>query len=176
MKHTRNKKMVSGRFFMLCLALLPLGCQPPTDVQSRSDIACSPFQVAKVYIQPAFTKVQRPDPAAHNPGYIEVCVELHDQFGDPLKAVGEFRFELFKYRPAFADPRGSRFTVNGLQTFDLTGLEANQQHWNPITRSYKIALQLPDVPRDASRLVLQITFSLSDNFRLQDLLTLEIEK
>ena len=176
MKHTRYKKMVSGRFIMLCLALLPLGCQSPTDVQSRSTIACSPFQVAKVYIQPAFTKVQRPDPAAQNPGYIEACVELHDQFGDPLKAVGEFRFELFKYRPTFADPRGPRFTVNGLQTFDLTGLDANQQHWNPITRSYKIPLQLPDLPRDASRLVLQVTFSLSDNFRLQDLLTLEIDK
>jgi hypothetical protein len=174
--NTMMKKYPIQGMLLLCLALLPLGCQPPTDIQSRSAAECSPFQVAKVYLQPAFTKAYLAKSGLSGDGYIEACVELRDQFGDPIKAPGKFRFEIFKYRPAFADPRGKRFALNGIQIVDLENIEINQQHWNPITRSYKMTLQLPDLSRDASRFVLQVTFSLSENYRLQDLLTLEFEK
>jgi len=145
-----------------CRSADPAGTAPPP----------AAFAVEQVRFQRSFTRII---PAA-TPGAadtIESYVELRDKFGDPIKAMGEFRFELFRYRPAFPDPRGARFEHDGLQILDLRGIEVNQQHWDSITRSYRLPLRLPQEARSLKRIVLQVTFSPDPQYRFLDVLVLE---
>jgi hypothetical protein len=161
---------------VICLAVVLGSCQPEAAIPSKYEVKSPAFWVNKINLQPAFTKAFLARDDLANPGYIEAYIVLRDQYGDPMKALGKFRFEMYQYRPAFADPRGKRFDVNGVQVVDLENIEVNQQHWNSITRSYKIELKLPDLSRETTRFVLQATFIIDDNYRLQDMIKLQFEK
>ena len=131
------------------------------------------FLVGEVRLQPSFTQIQSALPDGSRPAGIDAYVELKDPYGDPIKALGQFRFELFKYRPAFSDPRGKRFEDEGIQLVDLTDIETNQQQWDSITRSYEMKVKLPSSAAHLKQIVLQVTFTTETEYRLRDILVMK---
>ena len=132
------------------------------------------FQPTHITLQSSFTRLIRADNG--DPPRIEAYVALRDQFDDSLKALGRFRFELFRYQPAASDPRGPRFNPRGVQPFDLTDVILNQQHWDSATRHYRFVLQTPSSPAgQLQKLVIQVTFAADPNLRLENLLTIDLK-
>ncbi len=69
---------------------------------------------------------------------VEVRVEAIDYYGDTTKAFGEFRFELYQYKPQSPDPKGKRIAV---WEVPLLEPKMNLMHWDNITRTYEFKLQ-----------------------------------
>lgn len=69
---------------------------------------------------------------------IDARLEAKDAFGDSTKAFGEFRFELYRYRPNSQDARGQQ-----LATWEenLMDPKKNLLHWDSFTRSYEFKLR-----------------------------------
>ncbi|MCK4628961.1 MAG: hypothetical protein KAT56_08150 [Sedimentisphaerales bacterium] len=155
------------------------GCQH-IPLSSKKEVAIRPeqgFQPTKVILQASFTHIVPKQTKANQAGQIETYVRLTDQFGDSLKALGRFHFELFEYRQAASDPRGRRFSINGVQKFDLTEINANQQHWDSITGNYRFTLKLPGVPDGPPKTVaMQVTFSADSGLRLEGILVVAQRK
>ncbi|GEM_PF-1063483 len=148
--------------FLMALA----GCQEAS--VPRGGDGRGAFRVSQVHIEPSFTVIKGADVAKNQPARVEAYVRLRDQYGDPIKGVGQFRFEFFEYRAAFADVRGRRFTNGGVQTVDLRSVEANQGHWDGITQSYRIPVVLPAEATVGRQIVLQVTFTQEPDYRLRD--------
>ncbi|MBN2211219.1 MAG: hypothetical protein JW709_07470 [Sedimentisphaerales bacterium] len=156
-----------GILSMLLVLGFVSGCTPgPTGAASPRETG---YHVQTVRLKESFTRMYQ-----DNQGrlHVKTTVELRDPFGDSIKALGAFRFELFQYRPAYHDPRGARLKEGGMQTLDLSRLQENDSHWNRITRCYNFDFTLAELPYDTTRLVVQVTFSQED-YRLQDILVLE---
>ena len=168
-------------WFAVFLLLVPMGCQEGGRQPERKwgawwlHRAVRPgFQVAEVRLHRSFTYIDEKE--ENEPGRIEVYLTLHDQYGDPFKAQGEFRFEIFQYQPAASDPRGGRFSVHGMQEFDLIKLDVNQKHWDGTTRNYRFSLALPELTDKQKPIVLQVTFTDLSKIRFEDMLVLERDK
>ncbi len=71
------------------------------------------------------------------PDGLEVRVQPLDQFGDPTKAVGSYRIELFAYRPRSGEKRGERL---GHWFVSVLDAEANRRYYDPVDRSYVFPL------------------------------------
>ncbi len=87
---------------------------------------------------------------------IEVRLEAKDGFDDSTKAFGEFIFELYRYRPNNADPRGERIAVweeNLLDPYD------NLKHWHGISRTYRFKLLWDEPIPTGKRFVLEAVYS-----------------
>jgi hypothetical protein len=151
------------------VAVLPVvGCQRLDLYGGRADSRRLAFWPKQVVLQPSFTRIMgKSKNDGEQTGKIEVYVQLKDQFGDPVKSLGQFRFELFRYQPAVSDPRGQRFLVGGVQQFDLTVADVNQQYWDSVTLNYRFDLKLPEPVQE---IVVQVTFSSEAELRLQDAL------
>ena len=162
--------MVKGRIWLWCvfyLTVLP-GCDGPGAGSDRVGCCAEGFRVDQVYLNPSFTRlVPQGDEKEGASDRIDVFVELRDQYGDPIKATGLFRFE-FYYCTTKASPdlRGKRFAVKQI---DLTETGINQLRWDKITRSYRILLELPEKMK---HLVLQVTFMNERGYRLGHLMEL----
>ena len=146
------------------------------EVRQRTGFeSCCPdkFRVEEVRLNASLTQLRKSSEKLEHPDTLDVFVELRDQFGDPIKATGKFRFEIYMYKQkASADHRGQRFPLKGLQWVDLTEPVLNQEHWDKITRCYQFMLQLNELPREIKQLVLQVTYLNNSDFRLEDMLTL----
>jgi hypothetical protein len=96
---------------------------------------------------------------------IDVRIEALDYFGDPTKAFGDFRFELYDFIANRLDPKGNRVGV-----WDVPLLEpsANMLHWDKITRLYVFKLQWPEPIPVGKRVVLVATFDSPFTTRLSD--------
>ena len=161
----------------LCLgvaAVGPTGCKRIERKPSAAKQNGDGFWIASVKLDPAFSKTVAPSAESGESARLEVVVQLRDQFGDPLKGLGKFRFELFKYRPAHSDVRGQRLKVDGSQLIDLSEITANQEHWDSIMRAYRMVLPLPVVGETTGQLVLQVTFIAAQGYRLEDHVVLEL--
>ena len=159
-------------------AMLPaMGCQKIDRWRGRADSGRLGFGPRQVVLQPSFTRiVGQSKNDGEQTGKIEVYVQLKDQFGDPIKSLGRFRFELFQYQPAVSDPRGQRFSVDGVQKFDLTMIDVNQQYWDSTTCNYRFDLKLPELLKTVQQIVVQVTFSTETELRLQDVLVVGRKK
>jgi hypothetical protein len=74
-----------------------------------------------------------------NQTVLEARIEFVDDVGDPLKAVGDLRLELFRIsRPGEPPPTKPLYTWNASI---LTQAE-NQTLYDPVTRSYLLRLNL----------------------------------
>jgi len=69
---------------------------------------------------------------------IDVSLQAIDSYGDPTKAFGNFRFELYEFRPNNQDPRGDQV---GVWEEDLLKPERNLLHWDNIAWAYKFKLK-----------------------------------
>lgn len=68
---------------------------------------------------------------------IDMRVQAFDRFGDATKAFGTFRFELYRYEPREADPRGERI---GVWAVNMEDPKQNLAHWDNISRIYQFRL------------------------------------
>ncbi|MCP4708019.1 MAG: hypothetical protein GY869_05305 [Planctomycetes bacterium] len=159
----------------LGLVIVIVGCSEPNSDNPTPDWRPA-FWADRVQLQRSFTRIAEGNPQQGETPGIEVFVEVFDQFGDPIKAAGEFRFEIFRYVPAVSDQRGRRYEEQGMQEFDLTEAQINQQYWDSITLSYRMRLNLPPEATEAKHVVLQVTFISGPEDqveRVQDVLVLE---
>ncbi len=103
-----------------------------------------------------FTKPRSWD-SDYIPDGIEVVLRPLDSFGDQTKAVGTFRFELYKFKKAHADPRGDRLAF---WQVDLNSKKAQNLHWDKITRTYTFRLGWTnDMPSfKPGKYVLEVTY------------------
>jgi hypothetical protein len=87
---------------------------------------------------------------------IDVRIEAKDSYGDTTRAFGDFRFELYTFRPNNLDPKDAK-----LATWDvpLTDPDTNLLHWDSITRTYQFRLEWSRPVTPGQQFVLVAVFS-----------------
>ena len=83
---------------------------------------------------------------------LEVQIAALDAFGDNTKAFGEFRLELFEFRPNVHDPKGRRLAVWEVSVLDAA---VNRKHWDKFRQMYEFRLQWDHSVSMGTRLVLK---------------------
>ncbi len=86
---------------------------------------------------------------------LEVRLQPLDQFGDPTKAVGSYRIEVFQYEPHSDDKRGVRL---GHWFVGVTDVESNRKYYDPVDRSYVFPLLWETPIKAGTSVVVQATF------------------
>lgn len=142
---------------ILALAAAVAGCQPKGgrgDHRPSDHDAWWPRPVA-VRVYPSTRFVSAHDAQA----LLEARLELADEMGDPLKAPGEFRLELF-----------SDTTDRQLYAWRVRALTLDEQKmfYDPITRTYLLRLKLDPAALAEASPRLRVTFALAGGGRLQD--------
>lgn len=79
-------------------------------------------------------------------GRINCFVEFKDRWGDTCKALGTLQVQL--YRPA---PEAGQEKQDAKWDADLTDLAKNADWFDPVTRAYRLQLQLPEWLGDPSK-------------------------
>lgn len=125
----------------------------PAKVESSDEQWAGVFQPAEIHIS-FFTQSRDFDDKKGDDG-IEIRVQPLDQFGDPTKAVGNWRFEVFKYRERSLERRSERLCHWYVQ---MTTPEQSQRYYDSIDRSYRFPLlwDTPIAPK--TRVLIQATF------------------
>jgi hypothetical protein len=103
-----------------------------------------------------FTGGPRALDAAGQAKGIEVHIAAKDSFGHATKAFGDFRFELYDFRPNATDPKGQRLAVWEVSTSDP---RTNRDHWNEVHRTYEFRLGWDQTVPISTKLVLVAVFS-----------------
>ena len=106
-----------------------------------------------IHIHP-FTGTRTFDKAGGVRG-IEVRVTPRDDYGDPTKAFGTFRFELYEYRSNDAHSRGPRKAYWNVSVADR---EKNRIHWD-VSLTYKFRLRWDQGIPVGKRFILEVTFT-----------------
>lgn len=146
---------------------LSLGCEPITlkgdQVAQRvlDNGADWPFKPALMRVHP-FTSL-RYDEAAET-HVISAHVEFRDRVNDVTKAVGTFRFELYRV------PEGGAASAAGrkLETqwsASVQTIDENVAHYDRATRTYEFKLELERLPAPGSHLLLVVQFTDSEGRR-----------
>jgi hypothetical protein len=157
------------RLALLLLPLILLGCSIKSPVPRTASEAAM-FAPVSMRIHPIFTQVK--DWTGDNkPDGVEALLEFTDQFNDPTKAVGTVIFEMYKYRPYHADPRGDRLQNPWIGT--LATLDDQHARWNRTSRTYAFQLEFPQLRTDQSY-VLTATFDTGQT-RFMDQIILEAQ-
>ncbi len=156
---------MARRFWIIPILLLFVGCRFLGGDAGGKKADCCPrgFSVAGIKLESAFTRV--------TDGRVEAFVTLLDEFGEPLKSLGQFRFEFFQYKKSAAELRGVRYEGDGLQNVDLSELAENQGHYDCVTRSYMVDLKLPE--QADGEVILEATFTLPGGLRFSDFMVLK---
>ncbi len=116
----------------------------------------------------SFTKI-KPLFGSALPNGIEVWLEPLDQFGDVVKVVGEFHFELYGFKPASADPKGERIEFWQVR---IGSPEEQQRYWDRVARMYRFPLAWDYAPAPGRKYVLLVTYRTPGEKRLADEITL----
>ena len=106
------------------------------------------------------------------PDGIEVLVRPLDQFGDPVKAVGTFHLELYRFKPASGDSKGDR-----LEFWEVQVATAKQikQFWDRTSQMYQFQLGVDQLDRFApnQKYVLVARYNSPQGEHLEDEYTFE---
>jgi hypothetical protein len=86
---------------------------------------------------------------------LEVRLQPLDQFGDPVKAVGSYRVEVFAYRLHTSEKRGDRL---GHWFVSVLDVESNRRYYDPVDRSYVFPLLWDKEIPQGTAVVVQATF------------------
>lgn len=118
-----------------------------------------PFTPSRVRLHPLTRML--PAASADLPARIDAHVELLDQWGIPVRALGELRF-VARLAPADADTvrtTDPEFTGVVVWNIDLSDPEVNAtQFFDRVTRTYHIALSDPALGRLTAPLTLDVVF------------------
>ncbi len=175
------RKSYLSQAISACLIILPLGlicfatgCQiqnhwrifskanKPSNSPATAHQQLSMLMPSQIEILP-FTKPRSWD-NDYIPDGIEVVLRPLDSFGDQTKAVGTFRFELYTFRKAHADPRGDRI---GYWQVELKSKQAQEEYWDKITRTYRFRLGWTNTKQfKPGKYVLEVTYISPWNERL----------
>lgn len=124
------------------------------------------FTPARIAILPLTDLVP---PAGSGQGTkLNVYVALLDAFGSQIKAPGTLRFELYRYTPRSAEPKGER--INIWPDTDLTHPAVNHAYWRDYLRAYEFRLDAPAVLGDTT--ILEATCICPEGGRLSATFTL----
>ncbi len=123
---------------------------------------------AEAIIQNSFSRIVKNEGGSQSTEELKllVYVQIRDAFGDSIKALGQFRFELYRYKSGINNDvrNAQRYESEGVQLFDLSAVSANQALWDRTTQCYRFELKCPKDPGVAQGLVTQVTF---DNGRIR---------
>lgn len=153
------------RYCLLVLILvIAAGCQPTTPKVSLENPDLAAFvnlmMPRTIEIQHGFTQ-PREIAGGDKPNGIEVVLAAKDAFGDDVKCVGTFIFELYTLRMASGDRYGKRI---GFWTVHVNSDESMRTFWDRLSRFYNFQLQLDEGPLPPGRYILtaQLLFPTGD--------------
>ncbi len=108
----------------------------------------------RIKIHP-FTGTKTFEEFADAPGIV-VRIQLMDSYEDPTKGFGNFRFELYEFRPYSQNPKGKK-----IDTWEesLMQPKKNLLHWDKITQAYKFKLRQNHEIQAGQKYVLVAIFS-----------------
>jgi len=89
------------------------------------------------------------------PDGLEVRLQPLDAFGDPTKAVGSYRIEVFSRRTHTGEKRGSRL---GHWFVSVLDAEANRRYYDPVDRSYVFPLLWNEPLPPGMAVIVQATY------------------
>ena len=151
---------------IICVAMVAVagGCQPspnvidpylegPRAAQGKVPRPVDLLLPQKIRIHP-FTAIRVLED--RNVLGVEARIEALDAFGDPTKAFGDVRFELYAHRANGPDNKGRRLNVWQVSIGDPG---SNMVHWDHVTRSYLFKLELTQQAEPADRYVLVAIFA-----------------
>jgi len=101
-----------------------------------------------------FTRSRNFDDVPGDDG-LEVRIQPLDQFGDPTKAVGSYRIEVFSYRTHTGEPRGGRL---GHWFVSVLDAEANRRYYDPVDRTYVFPLLWDHPIEPGTPVIVQATY------------------
>ncbi len=96
---------------------------------------------------------------------IDVRIEALDAYQDSVKAFGDFRFELYTYRPGIPDAKGTQINTWEASLIDP---RTNGIHWDKVHRNYQFRLKWDKPIPVGQRFVLAAVFSSPFTQRLFD--------
>ncbi len=160
-------RMILKTTMLLAPILLAVGCAGPQGplytAQERRQLLAG-IVADRIVVQPFTHPVSFDDDPI--PDGIEAVVSALDKQGEPTKISGRIVFELYTYRRASADPKGTQ-----VQTWQL-GLASDkdqQTYWNHTTRMYEFPLRVDVAAMPKSRkFVLLARYSNPWNEHLED--------
>ena len=97
---------------------------------------------------------------------LSVVCEVKDRFGDPVKTLGEVRFEAYAYACSQPENKGSR--VGFWPNVNIDSLEAIQRHWDGIWGLYRFNLKWKREISSGERFVLEVTLITAEGEQLTD--------
>ena len=100
----------------------------------------------------------------------EVNIEFVDEMGDPLKAAGILRFELFQREPDAPDQLGKRLYRWDI---DLLTLEDQRDHYSAVLRGYRFRLRMESLEVRQVETSLRVSVELTDGRRLVDVMEVD---
>ena len=133
---------------VLCLVGGSVACGPNAIPRSSAEQAM--FGVASFRIHPSFTQISTIGDS-HKPNGIEAVLEFLDGFGDPTRASGKLRFELYNFISADSDHRGARLAM---WSTSLDTREDQMSHWDTATRAYTFELVYPQIKPNVAYVLL----------------------
>ena len=139
MKRYRRCIGLIATLWGLCLSA---GCQPARPAVQMDDPQLTKFMQllmpAKIEIQHYLTKPYDFD-GAGSPNGLEVVLTTSDAFGDPVKCMGTFHFELYTLRMASGDKLGKQI---GSWPVEMDDEKTMLEYWDRLTHSYRFPLRL----------------------------------
>ncbi|GAG07820.1 unnamed protein product, partial [marine sediment metagenome] len=87
---------------------------------------------------------------------LHVRVQAKDYYGDPTKAFGDFRFELYEFRRQHQGKKGKKITQ---WEVGISRPKANLLHWDRHTRSYEFKLSIDRPVREGAHMMLVVVFT-----------------
>jgi hypothetical protein len=86
---------------------------------------------------------------------IEVRLQPLDQFGDPTKAIGSYRVEVFEYRPRSGEKRGVRL---GHWFVSVLDVDSTRKYYDSVDRSYVFPLLWEKPIAAGTSVIVQATY------------------
>ncbi len=152
MKTTRSR---GGAILLLATVIVAAGgCTGPNGPAGSVGPPLSLLLPKTIKIHP-FTGTRTFDEKGGIKG-IEVRIQLLDAYRDATKGFGDFRFELYEFRPHSQDRKGRRIAM---WQETLMEPEKNLLHWDKLTRAYKFKLQWDQPISVGERFILTAVFA-----------------
>ncbi len=151
------------------MLLLIVGCEAPPAQQTTPAINESPEPPGQpaVYWTPEPTSI-RVYPSTRfiqesGRAILEARFELFDQMGDPMKAAGTFRIELYSVDESLGSaPQRLLYTWNA----ETMTLAQQREHYDPITRGYLFRLGVDNLRIAKQATLLKVAFTPVDKPRM----------
>jgi len=159
MKERRYMLMVRTAAFGLVFSLLSIqGCESPQASEAEGRPGGSANQASYWQAAPVRLRVYPSTRFVKEKGrsILEARLELLDQMGDPIKASGLFRIELYRVDESLGNaPQRLLYTW----TADTLTLELQREHYDPITRGYLFRLGVDDIKIAGESTFLKVAFT-----------------